>query len=159
MLVSEMMTREVQTCNAGDSLNTAAEMMWRTDCGCLPVVDDDGKTIAMITDRDICMAAYTQGRQLVAMSVASAASNNIVTVRGDESVAAAEALMRKHQIRRIPVVDANGRPTGIVSMNDLARHGEHAQHGKHAKHDGLDAEMILHTLAAVSNPSKHEFAG
>ena len=43
MLVSEMMTREVQTCNAGDSLNTAAEMMWRMDCGCLPVVDDDGK--------------------------------------------------------------------------------------------------------------------
>ena len=96
----------------------------------------------------------TQGRQLVAMSVASAPSNNIVTLRGDESVAAAEALMRKHQIRRIPVVDANGRPTGIVSMNDLARHGERAQHGKHAKHDGLDAEMIRHTLAAVSNPSK-----
>ena len=112
-----------------------------------------------ITDRDICMAAYTQGRQLVAMSVASAASSTIVTVRGEESVDAAEALMRKHQVRRIPVVDANGRPTGIVSMSDLARHGEDAQHGKLPKHDGLDAEMILRTLAAVSNPSQHGLAG
>lgn len=120
--VSEMMTRGVRTCCPDDSLNSAAQLMWQNDCGCVPVVDSDGRAIGMITDRDICMAAYTQGQPLGDMLVASAASREIMTMRENESLDAAEALMQKHKIRRIPVVDADRRPVGIVSMNDLARH-------------------------------------
>ncbi|CAN5917199.1 CBS domain-containing protein [soil metagenome] len=117
-----MMTRGVRTCCPDDSLNSAAQLMWQNDCGCVPVVDSDGRAIGMITDRDICMAAYTQGQPLGDMLVASAASREIMTMRENESLDAAEALMQKHKIRRIPVVDADRRPVGIVSMNDLARH-------------------------------------
>ena len=124
--------------------------MWEHDCGCIPVVDADGKVIGMITDRDICMASYTQGQPLTNMSVASAASHTIVTVRENERLDAAEALMQKHRIRRIPVVDANAKPVGIMSMNDLARHAQ----TKGPRHqDGLSAESIIRTLAAVCQPN------
>ena len=150
MNVGEMMTRAVQTCSPNDSLNRVAQLMWENDCGCIPVVGTEGKAIGMITDRDICMAGYTQGQPLMYMTAASAASHNIVTVRENESLDAAEALMQKHQIRRIPVVDANGKPIGIVSMNDLARI---AQHEGARHHDGLSPESIVRTLAAVCQPS------
>ena len=150
MNVGQKMTREVRTCGLNDSLNTAAQLMWETDCGCIPVVDREGKAIAMITDRDICMAAYTQGQSLLSMLVSSAASHGVVTLRKDDSVEAAEALMRKNKIRRVPVVDANGKPIGIVSMNDLTRRAHVAEH--HRK-NGLSAASILRTLAAVLRPT------
>ena len=55
------MTRDVKTCTIHDSLNGAARIMWDHDCGCAPVVDAHGKLVGIVTDRDICMAAYTQG--------------------------------------------------------------------------------------------------
>jgi CBS-domain-containing membrane protein len=89
------------------------------------------------------------------MSVSSAATRAIITVHEDESLDAAATLMRRHQIRRIPVVDANAKPVGIVSMNDLARHA----HTGHHRHDGLNADTIVRTLAAVCSPSHAAAAG
>ncbi len=149
MNVGEMMTHQVRTCSPSDSLNYVAQLMWENDCGCMPVVDREGKTVGMITDRDICMAAYTQGQPLTNILVASAASHGIVTVRQHESLDATETLMQKHQIRRIPVVDESGRPVGIVSMNDLARHA----HRGGQRHNGLSADSIVRTLAAVCQPT------
>jgi CBS domain-containing protein len=63
-----------------DDLAAAAAVMWDHDCGCVPVVDSENRPIAMLTDRDVCMAAYTQGLPLRAMSVSSAASKGIFTV-------------------------------------------------------------------------------
>jgi len=152
MNVADVMTRQVRTCAVGDSLNRAAQLMWESDCGAIPVVDYEGKAIAMITDRDICMAAYTQGRPLWNIPVSSAASHAIVTVGENESLDAVEMLMQKHQIRRIPVVDTSGKPIGLVSMNDLARRA----HMGHHKHNGLSADMVVRTLAAVCQPSQRQ---
>jgi CBS domain-containing protein len=131
MNVEELMTRDVRTCAASDSLNDAARIMWEADCGCVPVVDADGTVVAMITDRDICMAAYTQGRRLMYMTVDSAASKNVVTIGKDESLRRAEELMRTAQVRRLPVIDSEGRIVGLLSLADLARRlpalSDHAQ--------------------------------
>ena len=115
----------------------------------MPVVDAEGKTVGMITDRDLCMAAYTQAQPLMNIPVANAASHGIVTVREHGSLDATESLMQKHQIRRIPVVDESGRPVGIVSMNDLARHA----HRGGQRHNGPSPDSILRTLAAVCQPT------
>ncbi|MCI0617634.1 CBS domain-containing protein, partial [bacterium] len=64
MKVEQLMTGNVHVCHPQDTLSTAAEKMWTYDIGCLPVMDDSEQPIGMITDRDICMAAYTQGRSL-----------------------------------------------------------------------------------------------
>jgi CBS domain-containing protein len=149
MNVGDVMTRQVRTCALSDSLNAAAQMMWEHDCGALPVVDAEGKAVAMITDRDICMAAYTRGEPLWNILVSSAASHGIVAVHETEALDAVESLMQKHQVRRIPVVDTKGKPIGMVSMNDLARRA----HTGHHKNDGLGAEAIVRTLAAVCRPA------
>ncbi len=121
MKVEDLMTRDVRTCAPSDSLNDAARIMWERDCGCVPVVEGDGTVIGMITDRDICMAAYTQGRRLMYMTVDSAASKDVVTIGKDESLRRAEELMRAAQVRRLPVVDSAGRLVGLLSLADLAR--------------------------------------
>jgi CBS domain-containing protein len=150
MNVGDMMTREVQTCRLDDPLNRVAQIMWEYDCGCVPVVDWEGRVVAMITDRDVCMAAYTQGRTLASMVVSTAASQGLLAVRESDTVEAAEAVMQQHQVRRVPVVDAEGRAVGILSMSDLARHA----HSKgHLRHDSLSPEKIVRTFAAVCQPT------
>jgi CBS domain-containing protein len=54
------MVTDVKTCADHSTLNAAARIMWDNDCGCVPVVDGDGRVVGMITDRDICMTAYLQ---------------------------------------------------------------------------------------------------
>lgn len=64
MKVQDIMTADVETCRLDDTLDRPAAIMWERDCGVVPVVDDESRIVGMLTDRDICMAAYTQGRPL-----------------------------------------------------------------------------------------------
>ena len=152
MNVFEVMTRRVFSCRRGDTLAAAAAVMWEHDVGCLPVLGDAEEVVGMITDRDICMAAYTRGERLTDVDVASVMSRGLHACGPDESVAKAEELMRLDRIRRTPVVDANGRLVGILSLADLAREALHQKRCKHG--EVLDAEITT-TLAAVSEPRPH----
>ena len=60
MKIKDVMTPNVRTCFMSDSLATAAQLMWDHDCGCVPVLSEDARVVGMLTDRDICMAAYFQ---------------------------------------------------------------------------------------------------
>lgn len=153
MNVGQVMTRNPRTCSMDDTMDAAARIMWENDCGCVPVVDKDGRTTAMITDRDICMAGYTQGRPLWQMRISSAASRELIAVREDDPVEMAERLMQRHQLRRLPVVDSNRRITGIVSLNDLARRGSSS-----AWRGELNSDAIARTLAAVCAPTPRSMA-
>src|SRR4051812_38042425 len=77
MRVGELMTRDVATCGPGDSLARAAKIMWDRDCGVVPVLDPKGHVIAMLTDRDICMAAWSKGAPLSDLRVGDAASRSL----------------------------------------------------------------------------------
>ncbi len=145
MNIGQLMSRNPRTCGANDSLSVAARIMWENDCGCVPVVDADGRAIAMITDRDICMAAYTQGKPLTDIPVSAASSRRLVTVHESDEIVMAEALMGKHQIRRLPVVDDQGHPVGILSLNDLTRRAGH--------HRDIDVDGVVRTMAAVCEPT------
>jgi CBS domain-containing protein len=128
--------------------------MWDRDCGCVPVCDDRDRVVGMITDRDICMAALTQGRTLDTMTVESACTTDVSMAQETDSVEAVESLMRLMQIRRVPIVDAQGRLVGILSMNDLARH---VHRTGSAPTTGLSGDTIAETLAAICKP--HGAAG
>jgi len=119
--VKELMVRDVRTCQADDDLNRPAQIMWETDCGTVPVVDAAGIVKGMITDRDICMAAYTKGRCLDAIHVRSTMAREIAACSPEDTLEAALATMRKARVRRLPVTERNGRLVGILSLNDLAR--------------------------------------
>ncbi|MBV8762921.1 MAG: CBS domain-containing protein [Deltaproteobacteria bacterium] len=139
------MSKPAITCHVNDSLGLAARLMWDHDCGAVAVVNDDGKLVGMLTDRDICMAAYTQGRSLDAMLVNSAMASNAIAARAGSSISDVEAAMAAYQIRRMPVVDDQGAPIGMITMNDLARACAHAT-GQRGQHE------LVETLAAICEP-------
>ena len=143
MSVAQWMSKGAYTCSPSDTLARAAQLMWDHDIGSLPVVTDDGRTIGMITDRDVCMAAYTQGKRLDEIPVSVAASGNLVSVHPGDGVDLARALMEAARIRRLPVVDEHGRTVGLVGLGDLARNWS-------VSPDGISADSIARTLAAVS---------
>lgn len=147
MRVQDLMSHPAITCHVNDDLNVPAMLMWDHDCGAILVVRDDGKLAGVITDRDICMAAYTQGRSLDQILVNSVMAKHVVSAHPDVKLGEAERLMDEHQVRRIPVVDDDGRPVGVLSLNDLAR--ESVEPDTRMK-DG--ASRVAHTLAAVCRP-------
>jgi CBS domain-containing protein/effector-binding domain-containing protein len=119
MHVENAMTTDVQTCGRAQSLQDAARLLWDHDIGALPVVDDERRPIGMITDRDICMAAYTQGKKLSELGVASAMSQHIYVCHAQDLLSAAEQTMAAQQVRRLPVVNDRGTLIGMLSMNDI----------------------------------------
>jgi CBS domain-containing protein len=118
--VEHVMNRSVKSCRSGDSLNHAAQLMWENRCGAVPVVDAELKPIGFLTDRDICMAAYTQGRPLAALRVEGAMARKVTSCRADDDLASAMKLMREKGLRRLPVVGLDGKLVGILSLDDLA---------------------------------------
>jgi CBS domain-containing protein len=140
------MSHDPITCAADDSLNAAAQRMWEHDIGVVLVTDAHGRAIGTITDRDIAMAAYTQGAPLKDLEVHSAMSKNLWTVRPQAPLSEVERLMQRHQVRRIAVVDHDGRPVGIVSLNDLARHASATRKAL------VHQDELAETLRAVCQP-------
>jgi CBS domain-containing protein len=149
MLAHDIMTTDVKTCRPGDSLQVAARLMWEGDCGCVPVVDDEQHVVGVITDRDICMAAFTQGVPLSESRVDSAMAKEVSCIHPDDSPALAETTMQRLQVRRLPVVDRAGVLVGILSLADLAYAMESAvTFGA----DGMTWTALGRTLASVSRP-------
>jgi CBS domain-containing protein len=145
MNVEQVMSSSVRTCRGSDSVSRAAQIMWEDDIGCVVVVDDEGEAIAMVTDRDICMAAFTQGRRLEDIPVSVAMSHRLIALSARDTIETAERLMADYRVRRLPVLDEHSCPIGLVSLNDLARHAS----AGHPRED----HYVTRTLAAVSAPS------
>ena len=139
--VSDVMTRNPRSCKRTDSLVSAAKIFWEQDCGAAPVVDDNGRVVGMITDRDCLMAAFTRGRKLDDLSVQSAMAHMVFSIRDDQSIDAAAERMAEHAVRRLPVVDAHGRLVGMVSFADVC--------GPKA---GLKAEQLAKAASAIGAP-------
>jgi CBS domain-containing protein len=122
--VSQLMTRPVVSCRQSDPLEQAARLMWERDCGCLPVVADGegARLVGMITDRDICMSAFLQGRNLKELPVVAAMAPAVRVCRPEDTIREAENVMATAGVRRLPVVDPDGQLVGLLSMADIARH-------------------------------------
>lgn len=147
MFVQQFMSRPVVTCRPSDTLNTAAQLMWEHDCGAVPVVDADGRLVGIVTDRDVSMAAYTQGRALTQIPVEVAMAKQVHACTPDDAIGEAERMMRENRIRRLPVVNGDNRPIGLLSLADIARAVPSAK-------DGVMARELTRTLAAISQPTE-----
>ena len=151
MNVSQIMKRNVETCRPEDSLELVAGKMWEGDIGSLPVINAEGAVIGMITDRDVSMAGYTQGRLLRDIAVSVAMSKDVFSCFPSDGLIEAEETMRSHQVRRLPVLDADGQLVGIVSLNDLARESER-EAGRKGRE--VSAQEVTATLAAICEPRR-----
>ena len=121
MKISEVMTTEVETIGAEQTAREAASFMLRADAGSIPVCDG-GRVIGMITDRDIAVRGVAEGRG-PDTPVSELMSDGIICAREDEDIATVAKRMSDEQVRRLPVLDADDKLCGIVSLGDLAREG------------------------------------
>lgn len=124
MNVQTMMTSNPACCTTSTPLRDVAQMMVERDCGQIPVVDEAGAPVGVITDRDITVRMVASGRDTLAGCAADAMSSPAQTVRVDSPLKDAVCLMEASRIRRVPVVDANGKLAGMVSLADLALSGK-----------------------------------
>ena len=123
MTVNEIMTTEPECCAPGTTLQEVAELMVQHDCGEIPVCDENGKPIGVLTDRDIVCRIVAAGRDPSRLTALDCMSFPVVATRPDVSVEDCARLMKAHQVRRLPVVDEAGSCCGMVSQADLATKG------------------------------------
>jgi CBS-domain-containing membrane protein len=148
MHIEELMSRPVKTCSPADDLTMPARLMWEHDIGCIPVVDERGHAVGVVTDRDLCMAAYTQGRALSDIRVDAVMSRQMVACAPGDPLGHAEKLMKDYQVRRLPVIDAFGKLLGMISQNDLVREASR-EASVRRKDRELSEHEVVNTLAAI----------
>jgi len=142
----DVMTGDVCTIHFSDSVENAARAMVRRDCGALPVVNDGGRLIGMITDRDIVTRIVARGLDPRRARVDECMSDQVFACYEEDLIESCMWLMSRHQVRRIPVVDDRDRVVGIVSQADLARHaGAFPEHG--------ERRAFADVVCAVSEPT------
>ncbi|HKQ53524.1 MAG TPA: CBS domain-containing protein [Pyrinomonadaceae bacterium] len=152
MKVQDIMTTAVETCGPESDLAEAAAIMWKRDCGSVPVVDAGRRIVGMITDRDICMAVCTRNKLANEMKVAEVISGKVYACAPGDNIHDALETMQSSQLRRLPVVDADGSLRGILSINDVVLHSGRGKSKKHVSH--RDAMETLKALSEHRRPDE-----
>jgi CBS domain-containing protein len=142
MKVSDVMTHEVERVAASANLKLAAAKMWGGALGAVVVVDEHQHPVGIVTDREIALAAFADGRALAELHVIDFLHEPLVTCFPDDTVVAVAGLMQDRGVRRVVVLDEDGVLVGLVSITDLARA---ASHGLGL----LDGASVLRAVGAV----------
>jgi CBS domain-containing protein len=148
MKVKEIMTPDAKACAETANLARAAELMSQNNCGILPVVTAGGKVVGLITDRDICVAAAKKDKTLVSMRVDEVISRKVHACRPEDDVQTALGAMREYKVRRLPVIDAEGKLEGILSMDDVILGARETTGGKAAELSYTDAVKTYKAILA-----------
>ena len=127
--ISDVMTSNPCAIDADKSVSYAAKMMKDEDVGFAPIVEGD-KLIGTVTDRDIAMKVVAEGRDPQSTTVREIASTNLVTIDPRQDLDDALRLMASNQVRRLPVVEEDGRLVGVVAQKDVAEQGDDAKTGE-----------------------------
>jgi CBS domain-containing protein len=136
--ISEVMSSDVQTISPDATIEEAAQEMRDGDFGLLPVGDEE-QLLGVITDRDIAVRAVAEGRG-PSTPVREIMSEDVIWAHEDDSIEEAAEIMSDNQIRRLPVVNAEQRLVGIVSLGDFAV-------------DASDIGPVADALTEISNPT------
>jgi CBS domain-containing protein len=139
MRVMDIMSADPICCTPGTSLRDVAQKMVDYDCGEIPICDDAGKPVGVITDRDIVCRLVAKGYDPLEARARDCMSEPVVTAKPDMPLDECARLMEEYQVRRLPVVDDGGVCCGIVSQADVARHAS--------------PEQVAEVLERVSEPN------
>ena len=126
--ISDSMTENPCSIDAGQPVSYAAKMMRDENVGFAPIVDGD-RLIGTLTDRDIAVRVVAEGRDPEATTVREVASNDVISIDPESDLDDAMALMARHQVRRVAVVEGN-RLVGVVAQADVARDAKAKQTGE-----------------------------
>ena len=140
MKVSEVMTKAPAYCSTDTTLGAAAEIMWNRNCGFLSVVSPQQSVVGVITDRDMCIAMATRNRLPSQVTVQEVSSVVIYSCQPDDDIRTAMETMADKKVRRLPVMGADGKLEGILSLDDIILHADSQARGS------LSPEYILSIL-------------
>ncbi len=144
MHVQQLMTHPARVCAPWSALSDAAEQMWTHDVGAIPVVDANYQLAGIITDRDVAMAVWLKGRAPSDVRVDEVMTGTVFTCGAEDEVSDALTKMRRHQVRRLPVLSPKGRVLGMLSLAEAAA----AVGGR----QGVTARMVIDAFRGVSKP-------
>lgn len=118
----EVMTRDPVCCLPTTSVEEAARLMKRSNIGPIPVIKDEQTRtlVGIVTDRDLALKVVAEGRDAKSTRVEAVMTRKVVTCRAEDNFQKALDAMSEHQLRRIPVVDGEGRILGIIAQADVA---------------------------------------
>jgi CBS domain-containing protein len=128
--IQEAMTSNPTTVEPTTTAQEAARTMKSEDVGSLPIVEGD-KLVGVITDRDLAIRIIAEAKG-IDTPVAEIASKDVVTIDPQQSLEEAARLMANNQVRRLPVVEEDGKLVGILAQADIAQAG----------HDSLTGETV-----------------
>lgn len=132
MTCQEIMTVNPSCCLPSDTASDAARVMKMENVGPVPVISDRNtrRLTGIITDRDIAVKVAAEGRNPNSVQLKEIMSTELVSCRPGDDYQQALNAMREHQVRRVPVVDDQGRLTGIISQADIARRIDEREAGE-----------------------------
>ena len=131
MLVKDIMTPNLITANQADTASRAARLLYRHNIGAVAVLGNDGKIRGIVTDRDLalrCIAAENDPEETTLRDVMSRC---VITCEATDTLEDAVKKMEDAQIRRIPVTE-NGKPAGMLTLGDIAKHNSCQSLSSHA---------------------------
>jgi CBS domain-containing protein len=120
MQVQDIMNKDVSFCSPGTNAAAAAEMMWRRNCGILPIVEEGGRVVGIVTDRDLCIALGTSNRRAAELPLGEIMHKDLALCNPANDIRVALKTMAQRQLRRLPVVDEAGALKGVLSLSDIA---------------------------------------
>jgi len=140
MKVKEVMMGTPYHISQEANLGMATELMWKGNCGFLPVVDAAKKVCGVITDRDICVALGTRNQTAGEVLVGEVVQCKVHACNPEDDIHMALQTMREGHVRRLPVVDSSGNLAGVVSMDDLLLRAEPGREGREPE---LSADEVV----------------
>jgi CBS domain-containing protein len=127
--IRDVMTSNPRSLESGSTAVEAARLMRDEDVGIVPIVEGE-KLVGTVTDRDIVTRVVAEGKTPDSVTVGEIASRELVTIDPQQDLDDALRLMARHQVRRLPVVEEDGKLVGIVAQKDVAMHASEAQTGE-----------------------------
>jgi CBS domain-containing protein len=126
--IRDIMTPNPRSVESSTSVVEAAGIMRDEDVGIVPVVEGD-RLVGTVTDRDIAIRVVAEGRNPESTTAGEIASRELVTIDPQQDLDEALRLMARHQVRRLPVVEEDGKLVGVVAQADIAKHASDEQTG------------------------------
>jgi CBS domain-containing protein len=148
MKVRDAMVKTPVFCSLETNLGGAVEIMWKRNCGILPIIDAQRRVMGVITDRDIAIAMGTRNRLPAEITVAEAGTRKVHSCKPTDDVSWALDIMGENKVRRLVVVNEKNQLEGVLSMDDVVLYAETNPAGR----ADISADDILRTLKALYSP-------
>ncbi len=147
MKVKEVMTCTPYTCRNEANLGEAAELMWKGNCGFLPMTGPNGKVCGVITDRDISIALGTRNKLAGEITAGEVSCGKLFACSPEDEIHLALLTMCEGRVRRLPVIDSEGKAVGVLSMDDVLLHAEPSGSGRIAE---LSTDEVVRSFRAIN---------